>query len=76
MLWIVIFLGALFTKNLLKQLPINISLELVKLLVDRERFNNHACSFTNSSPEKRTELRKFVWKLKGKGINTFNNFIN
>ena len=41
----------------------------MKILAGTERRNNHACFFTNTSPEKRTELPKFVSKLKEEGQN-------
>ena len=42
---------------------------LVKMLS-----KNYKCSFRNKSPEKNTELSKYVWKLKEKDINYFINW--
>ena len=30
----------------------------------KERYNNHTTSFRNKSKDKRTELSKYIWKLK------------
>ena len=41
----------------------------MKILAGTERRKNHACFFTNASPEKRIKLPKFVSKLKEEGQN-------
>ena len=48
----------------------------MKILAGTERRNNHACFFTNASPEKMTELPKFVSKLKEEGQNQMFYSIN
>ena len=40
----------------------------------KERYNNHNCSFRNISPEKSTELSKYISELKGKDNNYFINW--
>ena len=40
----------------------------------KKRYNNRNCSFRNKSREINTELAKYVWELKEKGINYFINW--
>ena len=40
----------------------------------KERYNNHNCSFWNKSRKKKTELSKYIWGLKEKGINYLINW--
>ena len=68
-------MNALFTKHLLVQLLINITLVLVKILSNTNiNTNNHKYSFRNKSREKNTELPKYLWELNEKDINYFINW--
>ena len=75
-LWMVtVFLNALFTKHLLVQLLINITMVIVKILSKNVAITILVlCSFRNKSHEKNPEMYKYVWELKEKDINYFINW--